>query len=319
MTLATAEDEARSKNFGEPITVGNLFSGIGGWSTGFKQYTMNKDLFDIRWAIDIWDGACGVHMHNHPDIPIICENIMNINPDEIEPVDVIVASLPYPVTRPFTKKVEEFVNKIPTVKVWIMTNIVTKDNIPEGETIDDFLIGANHYGLAHTGIYRIRGNIERPSSKIIPNPLTLGNIIHSLGIPGEEPLTLVYSPFSETEYILGEEANRHDLIKIDIHNINQLFKDRILVKEPIHFPDDLERPARAPWNEPTIIVDYRFDRPVLRYLSLRELTILQGFPANYKLTVESRRKMETMLINTIPPPIVRALSFQIWKKIRKLD
>ena len=71
----------------KPLTVGSLFSGIGGLDLGLERAGM-----EVRWQCEI-DPYCREVLKKHwPDIP--CHDDVRNLPDDIEPVDLICGGFP---------------------------------------------------------------------------------------------------------------------------------------------------------------------------------------------------------------------------------
>ena len=71
-----------------PLSVGSLFSGIGGFEKGFHDAG-----FDVRWQVEI-DGACRSVLARHwPDVKRY-EDIQDVGSHNLEPVDVITFGSP---------------------------------------------------------------------------------------------------------------------------------------------------------------------------------------------------------------------------------
>lgn len=71
------------------MKVGSLFSGIGGIDLGFEQAG-----FEIAWANEVDAAACKTYRHNFPNTLLIEGDIRNINPDDLQDIDVLVAGFP---------------------------------------------------------------------------------------------------------------------------------------------------------------------------------------------------------------------------------
>ncbi len=71
------------------MKVGSLFAGIGGICQAFKNSN-----FEIAWANE-WDkNACITYRHNFNDTNLIEGDIHNINPKELDNIDVLVSGFP---------------------------------------------------------------------------------------------------------------------------------------------------------------------------------------------------------------------------------
>lgn len=71
------------------LTVGSLFSGIGGIDIAFQQ-----SGFKVAWAIEKDAACCRTYRHNFKDITLIEQDIRLVNPNKLERVDVITAGFP---------------------------------------------------------------------------------------------------------------------------------------------------------------------------------------------------------------------------------
>ena len=71
------------------MRVGSLFSGIGGIDIGFEQAG-----FSIAWAIEKDVATCKTYRANYPNVKLIENDIRNIDPKDLEKVDVITAGFP---------------------------------------------------------------------------------------------------------------------------------------------------------------------------------------------------------------------------------
>ena len=71
------------------LTVGSLFSGIGGIDIGFQQAG-----FGIAWAIEKDTPACRSYRYNFPGTPLIEADIQDIDTASLECVDVLAAGFP---------------------------------------------------------------------------------------------------------------------------------------------------------------------------------------------------------------------------------
>ena len=72
-------------------TAGCLFSGMGGFATGFVQAG-----FSVRWASDNDKSACTVFRHRFPGVTTVEKDVRNLSVegDGLAPVDVLVAGFP---------------------------------------------------------------------------------------------------------------------------------------------------------------------------------------------------------------------------------
>ena len=71
------------------MTVGSLFSGIGGIDLAFQQAG-----FEIKWAIEKDEACCKTYRYNFPSGNLLESDIHNVNLASLSKVDVIVAGFP---------------------------------------------------------------------------------------------------------------------------------------------------------------------------------------------------------------------------------
>ena len=71
------------------LTVGGLFSGVGGIELAFERAG-----FEINWSNEIDKNACKTYRHNHSHHNLIEGDIYQINPNKLKPVDVLVGGFP---------------------------------------------------------------------------------------------------------------------------------------------------------------------------------------------------------------------------------
>ncbi len=71
------------------MTVGSLFSGIGGIELGFEQAR-----FKTLWANEFDKDACTTYRHNFPDVKLFEEDIRKLDVSKLNYVDVVTAGFP---------------------------------------------------------------------------------------------------------------------------------------------------------------------------------------------------------------------------------
>lgn len=71
------------------LTVGSLFSGIGGIDLAFQQAG-----FNLSWSIEKDAACCRTYRHNFKDAQLIENDIMLVDPSMLSSVDVITAGFP---------------------------------------------------------------------------------------------------------------------------------------------------------------------------------------------------------------------------------
>lgn len=71
------------------LTVGSLFSGIGGIDIAFQQAG-----FKVQWAIEKDAACCKTYRYNFPHVMLIENDIRRIDPSALPKVDIIIAGFP---------------------------------------------------------------------------------------------------------------------------------------------------------------------------------------------------------------------------------
>ena len=76
---------------GATLTVGCLFSGMGGFASGMKAAG-----FRVAWATDDNPSACATFRHRLPKVHVVEKDIrdMTVKHDQLEPVDLLTAGFP---------------------------------------------------------------------------------------------------------------------------------------------------------------------------------------------------------------------------------
>ena len=73
------------------LKVIDLFCGCGGFTYGFDFF---DDTFKVVFALDNWEVACESYSENYPSVEVLCEDALNLTPDDIPDADVIIGSPP---------------------------------------------------------------------------------------------------------------------------------------------------------------------------------------------------------------------------------
>jgi DNA (cytosine-5)-methyltransferase 1 len=327
--------------------VGDLFAGVGGWTTGFRMnnYTENRP-FNTLWAVDYWERAAAAHKANHPTVEMIVEDMRDLDPGTLEPVDIIVGSPPCPAfssaKQAQPKDIEaglELVNAFFKVvnyikpTFWAMENVKTfRGHIKHIKGLPNdarhFIMKGTDYRLPQRRERCIVTNLKQ-EPKINLNIINIWDVVNSLYLPGEEPSTRVFDILYPDHHDLiyptpledGVNVNRHDLYEVKEKHIGMLYRKKRLKRNAgrVPFPDPIDKTARtilakpSPTGRETIVIEDPRYRPYkLRYLSLREQAILQGFPVGYHFPDNTRTHTQVMIGNAFPPPMAKAIAGRMW-------
>jgi len=313
-------------NMNEKLRIGDLFSGIGGWGQAIKS-TYLKDRMELVWALDEDEKTCAVHKWNHPDATIHNMKIEDVDIDDLEPIDILVGSPPcvqFSSARQKTKKIPsdglELVRKFLEIrdilrpKAWAFENVIPLLNhLPkltsELGTYHTIKMTGTDYGMVQKRRRLIvSSHKQRIIQSSIPPLTTLGQILFMTTVPREEP-----------------EISNHTLHEVKEKDILTLFKKKMMKENAgtVMFPDRLDRPARTivaqpspVGREPIIILDTRFSPNKLRYLSPREMAMIQSFPMWYYLGKYSRTATVKMIGNAFPPQMAKVVLQNLYMDVR---
>jgi len=111
------------------MKVVDLFCGCGGFSLGFDYL----EDFELVYALDNWDVACKSYKANFPRVDVDCRDALEVKPQEIPNVDVIIGGPPcqeFSVAKASKRTYDmELVNWFLSIieqvhpKFWIMENV----------------------------------------------------------------------------------------------------------------------------------------------------------------------------------------------------
>lgn len=324
------------------ITVGDLFCGMGGWGTGFMAHNHSTyKPFDFNWAVDKSERVLKTHRKN-VHCESICEDILQLDPEVLSPVDVIVGSPPCPhfssarqaqerdidVGLELVNAFFDIVKKVKPI-FWMMENVRTfKKYIPMIKNLPrdakHFIMKGSEYGVPQNRERCIVTNLAHIPKNCSTNE-TLLNVITSLEKPGAG-LKFILRDATISHMVFfprasdGKMVDKHELHLVKKKNIGTLYTKKRLLKNAgrVSFPDTLTKPSRTIVAQPStvgretiVIEDPRFKPHVLRYLSIREQLIIQGFPPDYHLPDTSKSENQRMIGNAFPPPMARVLGYQL--------
>ncbi len=321
----------------------DLYSGIGGWTLGFKMAGI-----EVASSYEWWKDANNTHnknfgsTHNERDIrKLRLEDLPN--PDDIE---FVIGSPPCTQFSYANRggngdiadglidihkflEVVEYLNP----RYWAMENVPRVANILKREIQEDGSLyrfahlfandGIRVYDSSDFGVPQkrkrmIAGNLPfdlLESYKNFTPTLTMGDILEALN--GD----------TITDPIYGTVLNREELtdhikevpLSIEEARINGDAKSYHTVYNKMSFPDRWEKPSRTITalctrvsRESIIIEDEEGD---LRRLTVRERGCLQSFPINYQYYSNSYGGKLKMIGNAVPP----VLTFYIAQSMLETD
>lgn len=308
--------------------VGSLFSGIGGIDLAFEQ-----SGFEIAWANEINASACKVYRDNFPTTNLIEGDIRDIDPQDLEDIDVLAAGFP---CQPFSImgykrgfkdprgnlffEISRFIDaKRP--KVVFFENVRNLVRHDDGKT---FLVIYNTlaqfgYSVKYKVINATEANIPQERSRIfIVAFLNIEDCDH-FAFPNSLPLT------SDIEDILNRKEKHSDVYYYghDSRYYNEL-NARIIDKTGIYRIDD-SGIATHKWDVcPTLKANmgtYPDRVPIIRddygirKLTPRECLTFQGFPESFIMKGISLADAYRLCGNTVCVPVVKKIAETINKTI----
>ena len=339
---------ARQGSAGNPLTVGDLFCGAGGFSEGFEQAG-----FRIAWGVDNWPPALRTFKANHPKARTILHDIMSLSPGSLEPVDVLIGSPPcihfsaanrggngdrasgMRLVRRFLTFVREL-----GPRYWVMENVpgllgdldseMTGDNIRlnSGKLSIPVrkVLNAADYGTPQTRKRLYSGSFPIPTPDHGPLACTTAPLRKVLEMLPDPTRTSTISSGSVRDPV-------YPRISIPVHELMDHIEDSrwALTKDELRtarrqklfnavygkmtFPDDIDRPSRTitatrtRGSRSTIVVPFGPKRePRYRTLTLRESASVQGFPLTYQFWAPSMSVKDALVGNAVPPPVARRIA-----------
>jgi len=318
----------------------DLYSGIGGWTTGMKLSNV-KNVASYEW----WNEANQTHNlnfnTNHKEI-----NIREIDVNNLEfkhKIDFVVGSPPC-TQFSFANKggngdiadglidIYKFLEIVEHLKpkYWAMENVPRVAKILEREVNEGFLQRFKHlvkvikvvdsadYGVPQNRKRMIAGDFPWElfeSYKENINKVTFGQVLTALSKE-----TIVDPNYG---YILSRDQVTELKNEVDLtpqeERINRDSKTFHPIYNKMSFPDRLNRPSRTVTatctrvSRESIIVK---SKTGYRRLNVRERGVIQGFPITYQFYGRTLNAKFKMIGNAVPP-ILTYYIFQSMKEIPK--
>ena len=308
------------------LTVGSLFSGIGGIDIGFKQAG-----FEISWAVENDSACCRTYRHNFKDISVIEKDIIQVNPDELCSVDIITAGFP---CQPFSVagkqrgfndvrghlfyEVGKFISAYKPRFVFLenVSNLMEHDNGKTFNIVHNVLseldysirykvLRASEYG----GVPQIRDRIyiiafrEQIDCDLFEFPKKI-----DLSISIEDVLQRIKK--RHAVYYYDETEAFYDLAKcIVVRNdsIYRVYHDSIKLTQNKMCPTLTASMGTSLNQIPLVIDDFG-----LRKITIQECLDFQGFPKDFRfpntITLEDAYKQ---IGNSVCVPVVKRIAEQI--------
>lgn len=308
------------------ISVGSLFSGIGGIDLGFEQAG-----FDVVWANEIDKDACKTYRHNFPKVHLIEENIVKINPAGLDPVDVIAAGFP---CQSFSVcgnqqgfkddrgnlffQIMRFVDVLQPQVIFLenVANLVEHDNGHTFNVIHNELSSRDYY---------IRYLVADACDYGIPQHRTRTYIVafnnysrcHRFAFPQPKPLEkYIFDVISKTVkapdgYYLPKESSNYQRLNNFMQDDQQIYRFSDYGIQSSR--DGISFTLKAnmgTWRER---IPYIRDAYGIRKITPKECLALQGFPSEFNFPDIPSCSAYKQCGNSVVVPVIRRIAGQIKK------
>lgn len=312
------------------LSVGSLFSGIGGIDLAFEQTGCK-----VEWAIEKDPACCRTYRYNFSETLLIENDLRNVDPSVLCSVDVITAGFP---CQPFSiagkqrgfsdprghlfYEVGRFVS-VHKPRFVFLENVPNLMEHNEGKT---FLVIHNVFSelgysmryrvmraSEYSGVPQIRDRIyiiafreqEDCDSFVFPDKIELKISIEDILARSTKQNDIYYYSIEDSFYHKAcQIVKRHD-------SIYRVYHDSIKMTQN-HMCPTLTASMGITQNQvPLIVDDYG-----LRKLTLRECLDFQGFPSEFyfpnTITVDDAYKQ---IGNSVCVPVIKRLALQIKRLI----
>jgi DNA (cytosine-5)-methyltransferase 1 len=304
----------------------DLYSGIGGWSLGFRAAGA-----EILRSYEIWSGANATHALNYGKAPgdIDIRRLDDSDLPEPGSLDFVVGSPPC-TQFSFSNRggsgdlsdglvdIRKFLTIVRALRprAWAMENVprvagILRREIAHGGSLSEFadlvrnieVVDTAEFGLPQARKRMLAGNFDSNlllSYRAHCEPKTLGQVLHCLS--QSEPFDLNWG-FS----ISADELTDHWLEPVlsgQEERMNREAKTHHPVYNRMGFPDREDRPARTVTatctrvSRESIVVRSSCG---FRRLTIRERALLQGFPISFQFAGASYGARIKQVGNAIPP------------------
>ena len=310
------------------LTVGSLFSGIGGIDIAFQQAR-----FKVKWAIEKDAACCRTYRHNFKDVTLIEQDIRHVNPCDLERVDVITAGFP---CQPFSVagkqrgfdderghlfyEVGKFISSYKPRFVFL-ENVPNLMEHNEGKTflvVHDVLADLNYSiryrvlrASEYGGVPQIRDRIYIVAFRdqddcdrfVFPDKMNLQLSIEDVLIRSQPKREIYYYTQNDDFYKKASQiVTRYD-------SIYRVYHDSIKVTQNKMCPTLTASMGITRNQVPLVVDDFG-----IRKLTLRECLTFQGFSEEYyfpkNITIDAAYKQ---VGNSVCVPVIRRIAEQIKK------
>lgn len=315
------------------MRVGSLFAGIGGTCLGFKEAG-----FDVVWANECDKYAAMTYRENFPEVNLIEADIRTVDPDTLEPVDILVAGFPcqafsiagyrkgfedergnlfFDVLR-FAKAMQPAVIFLENVK-----NLKTHDDGKTYKIIKASLECEGYYVLDKILNSMEYGNVPQNRERIYIVAFKSGRTASRFKFPSpiertQALVSIIDQSVSDTKYFYppGRYPSYDKIIADSVVTQNTCYQIRraYIRENKSHVcPTLTANMGTGGHNVPIILTDHG-----VRKLTPRECLALQGFPVEYRLpTKMANSQLYKQAGNTVTVPVVARIAQQIKQAVER--
>ena len=308
------------------LTVGSLFSGIGGIDIAFQQAG-----YKVSWAIEKDAACCRTYRHNFKNVDLIEADIRNVDPCTFKRIDIITAGFP---CQPFSiagkqrgfdderghlfYEVGRFIKTLKPRFVFL-ENVSNLMEHNEGKTfliVHDVLADLNYSiryrvlrASEYGGVPQIRDRIyivafrdqEDCDRFEFPDKMDLQLSIEDVLLRSQRKHDIYYYMQDDDFYKNASQiATRHD-------SIYRVYHDSIKVTQNKMCPTLTASMGISRNQVPLVVDDYG-----LRKITLQECLDFQGFPKEYyfpnSITIDDAYKQ---VGNSVCVPVIKRIAEQI--------
>ena len=332
------------------LTVGDLFSGGGGFAEGFRQAGLR-----VLWGVDNWPPAVRTFQKNFPESAALERDILTLDFAELPRVDVLIGSPPCVQFSPANRGgngdkqlgmelVSSFLRAVAKLKprYWVMENVpallpylearmegdLYRDDRVEVRVPRRSVLNAAHFATPQVRRRLFSGRFTPPMElhSSANGQIPLQRVLDFIPDPAQKrppDSCVIHDPVYTGRFVHAAclrdhfEDLRWRLTKIEVQStMDRRSHDRIYGVMP--FPDDLTRPSRTITATKTrgsrathVIPAPSAGSVGYRTLTVRECASAQGFPLSFQFWSDSLSGKDALVGNAVPPPLARAIGRSI--------
>lgn len=339
----------------EPLNAVDLFSGCGGLTEGLKQAGIK-----VIGALEFDAKACQTYKLNHPEVELIEDDIRRISPEYFltklkikkGQIDLLAGCPPcqgFSTLRTRNRRASRdernaLIDNFLSYVIHLSPKSVMLENVPglekhyrfkkfisslrrEGYKVEYKILDVSDYGVAQrrSRLILLANKLQTPIfADKVKTKETVASIIGGLESPSESKDDIHTIPEKRTSQV-------KEIIKNIPKNggSRKDLPEHLVLKCHISFSGFSDVYGRMKWDSqsPTITSGChnpskgRFLHPDEdRTITLREASLLQGFPKDYKfIRKHGKESLGLMIGNALPPPFIKAHAAEIVKVIRNVS